>query len=1048
MKAKMVTSKKLALLVAISLTFLTWGVAPLADYHNGYDCGDCHDMHGGSSNLSLIAECVPWAPPDSPPCTPPALPVVFLDNDGPFPDWDYADGDTTYDGICEVCHTTTKYYRNDGSCPDPPCDAEDEHPDYESLGGEPTGQNGPPGSDCMICHSHCEQFSHCSDPQAGCHATQSHLTHTDGTAKGPDPLVCVDCHDPAISSEDPPNNDPYKAEDMALFGKCDACHSPDGAFDGVNDPDIGAKNCWNIVYEEDDVTLKAGKEKWCAGCHDNEPAYSLPVGTEEPTIVDNADDPPATGSSGTWSASSWAGGFYGTNYQYHTPGAGDYFRWTPTITTPGTYTVSVRYPQWQSPWNWATNATYTIHYDGGSSSTPVPVNQRANGGTWFSLGDFNFTGAGGEYVELSSHASSYVIADAVKWGSGASGTFAPNVIGDDIDDDDIIDYGFYLTGHDINCLSCHDASSKHIDGDHRTYVKGLDNYQAGYRLRSVDGAEQPMKIPRPRTTKHPLVRWKDFALCFDCHDKDELLVWDPSDHTNFWHDPTQVNYHIKHLKMGRGDFDSDWNGVGDSDYTCTACHNVHGSPTAAMIRHGELIDQVPGLNFSYLVLGGEFATATWDFSGAADSYYVYARWTSDPAHPEWRASNAKYTLNHAGGPSHYPKNQQTGGGTWSQFDTGTFSFGPGNSVVLSNEGADGPIVADAIGWDRDGNFADDWDSDGVLDPEIVVDNPAASFTPSASAWSASSWTPGYHGTNYQYHGAPEAVIDPSATVDKSVGGIMDYAGPGLSQNGVCGACHVAVPYYRIVNLGPKVIFPRAEPASVENNDTTQVLLMAHVLDKDNNLIPIDPVVINLLTIGGIEEQPMYDDGTNGDQQPNDGIFTYQTTVPGTVDVGDKTLTVTATDQGGGTSQGDVILTVTNPNVVTVDNFGQTYTEDHGPWSTSTYAASYYPPDYQWHAGGAGDDYFQWTPTITIPGTYEVSVWYPVWQSPWSWATDATFTVYHDGGSTPVPVNQQAGGGTWVSLGTYDCDGTDDYVRLSQHSWATVIADAVNWELQP
>jgi hypothetical protein len=55
-------------------------------------------------------------------------------------------------------------------------------------------------------------------------------------------------------------------------------------------------------------------------------------------------------------------------------------------------------------------------------------------------------------------------------------------------------------------------------------------------------------------------------------------------------------------------FDSDFNGVNDSDFTCTACHNVHGSSTPAMTRDGALIaatraDLSPdfgALNFSYV----------------------------------------------------------------------------------------------------------------------------------------------------------------------------------------------------------------------------------------------------------------------------------------------------------------------------------------------------------------------------------------------------------------------------------------------------------------
>ena len=138
MKKIAATLKVMATFIVVSFILTTyWGTA-LGVYHHVDDdtyggCLVCHDMYGPSGNLALIADCVPWDPlePDpNPPCDT-GRQVVFLDNDGPFPNWDYADGDTIYDGICEVCHTTTKYYRNDGSCPDPPCNEEDLHPDYK-----------------------------------------------------------------------------------------------------------------------------------------------------------------------------------------------------------------------------------------------------------------------------------------------------------------------------------------------------------------------------------------------------------------------------------------------------------------------------------------------------------------------------------------------------------------------------------------------------------------------------------------------------------------------------------------------------------------------------------------------------------------------------------------------------------------------------------------------------------------------------------------------------------------------------------------------------
>jgi hypothetical protein len=65
------------------------------------------------------------------------------------------------------------------------------------------------------------------------------------------------------------------------------------------------------------------------------------------------------------------------------------------------------------------------------------------------------------------------------------------------------------------------------------------------------------------------------------------------------------------------------------------------------------------------------------------------------------------------------------------------------------------------------------------------------------------------------------------------------------------------------------------------------------------------------------------------------------------------------------------------------------------------------------------------------------------------ADDATYTVYHDSGSTPVPVDQQYNGGTWVSLGSFDFDGVGtEKVEVVQRASGIVIADAIWWDLQP
>ncbi len=66
------------------------------------------------------------------------------------------------------------------------------------------------------------------------------------------------------------------SQNLANTTVCDPCHSPGGAFDGVNDATIGAKTNWvSGVYSGS--AFQTGKEKWFVGCHDDAPSviYSI-----------------------------------------------------------------------------------------------------------------------------------------------------------------------------------------------------------------------------------------------------------------------------------------------------------------------------------------------------------------------------------------------------------------------------------------------------------------------------------------------------------------------------------------------------------------------------------------------------------------------------------------------------------------------------------------------------------------------------------------------------------------------------------------------------
>ena len=197
------------------------------------------------------------------------------------------------------------------------------------------------------------------------------------------------------------------------------------------------------------------------------------------------------------------------------------------------------------------------------------------------------------------------------------GISAPNIAGEEGANTNYgIGYGYYKTGHgletgtypasgapgaNMQCSECHDSTSSHIDGEHRTYIAASSNYQEGYRLKDVAGG-LPMEVPRTDV----FTVESDFALCFQCHDSDMYLNTENLT-TNFVEGVS--NRHRVHLNSGGGNmnkWDSDWDGAVDSTMSCIACHNVHGSPSPRMIRHGELIsdpgttNKVPSIDFQYL----------------------------------------------------------------------------------------------------------------------------------------------------------------------------------------------------------------------------------------------------------------------------------------------------------------------------------------------------------------------------------------------------------------------------------------------------------------
>ena len=238
------------------------------------DCGSCHDPHKPMSplsnpvspedyNLSLIRPNVTKYIENA------LEPAYFLIR----PD-DFAFlSPGPYNRICQACHTNTEHFRNDGNGPDQ---------DHTNVGLTM-------GTDCTTCHTHENGFAHGGGGGTGCgsatecHGTQdSHPNHVLSFSQGGMLGVgCDECHDT--------NNFPeFKdGQPLSTTTVCNTCHSPDGSYDGVGDPIMGAKANWeNGVYVAG-LILSTGRDKWCAGCHDEVP--SVINGVAAPNVIGDED---------------------------------------------------------------------------------------------------------------------------------------------------------------------------------------------------------------------------------------------------------------------------------------------------------------------------------------------------------------------------------------------------------------------------------------------------------------------------------------------------------------------------------------------------------------------------------------------------------------------------------------------------------------------------------------------------------------------------------------------------------------------------------------
>ena len=129
------------------------------------------------------------------------------------------------------------------------------------------------------------------------------------------------------------------------------------------------------------------------------------------------------------------------------------------------------------------------------------------------------------------------------------------------------------------------------------------------------------------------------------------------------------------------------------------------------------------------------------------------------------------------------------------------------------------------------------------------------------------------------------------------------------------------------------------------------------------------------------------------------------------------------------------------NGVLVDNDDATLV---GGWTSSSSVTGYYGTGYLSDDNiGQGTKSVRYTPTLPKSGNYEVQI---RWTSHTNRASSVPLKITHKNGIASKTINQQSGGGSWFSLGTFAFDaGTSGNLLLeTTNANGYVIADAVQW----
>ncbi len=418
--------------------------------------------------------------------------------------------------------------------------------------------------------------------------------------------------------------------------------------------------------------------------HDGIVAFISPEPPATEGIVDNLDA--GFSATGEWTPSTVVSGYWADNYQFNEAGSGaDSASWSFDIPASGQYRI---YARWTAHENRATNATYTVGHDG--ADRHVVVDQTRNGGKWYRLGTFNFTGGVSYDVSLSDNANGYVIADAIRWERHEP---EPPTVDQVIIDNG--DAGFEANGS----WPLSTVVSGYYPEDYQYNDAGVGLESAAWNFQVL---QSDVYAVYARWTSHPN-RASNAAYVIGHDGGLDTVVVDQ--------------------RYNGGDFKllGTYAFTSGADYAVTLDDNADGFVIAGAIQlvrlqpvagevvvdngdsgflnYGEWKESTKiagylGSNYQYITSRNGNDSAVWSAPiPVAGSYEVYARWTSHPNRP----ANAPYLVEANGVQTLVTVDQKKNGGEWVLLGTFSYSAGETARVILSND-APGHVIADGVRW--------------------------------------------------------------------------------------------------------------------------------------------------------------------------------------------------------------------------------------------------------------------------------------------------------------------------------------------------------------